>query len=45
MGLEAACAATIDGETTRGKALLETTELPLSSHIGHVGRRPRARAA
>src|SRR5882724_7698032 len=27
MGLEATCAATLDGETSRGKALLETTEL------------------
>jgi hypothetical protein len=27
MGLEANCAATLDGETSRGKALLETTEL------------------
>ena len=27
MGLEATCAATLDGETSRGKALLETTEV------------------
>jgi hypothetical protein len=27
MGLEATCDATLDGETSRGKALLETTEL------------------
>jgi hypothetical protein len=27
MGLEATCAATLDGEASRGKALLETTEL------------------
>jgi hypothetical protein len=27
MGLEATCPATLDGETSRGKALLETTEL------------------
>ena len=34
MGLEAACAATLDGESSRGKALLETTDVIFRSTSG-----------
>ena len=37
MGLEATCAATLDGRTSRGKALLETTELLFRSASTTVG--------
>jgi hypothetical protein len=34
LGLEAICAATLDGQTSRGKALLETTELVFRATTG-----------